>query len=335
MSSKLIVICLVSLCLWCVISSANAETWHRVKVITVTHWVYDNVTVETIPNEPFIVVVNPNGATIRISRSSVSVILDEKGKDITAVVLESPPGAELDSDDTSSVSTSTPRSETSTEMPAVSPLRDYRTMCQPQPYLTYGVRYRFAILGGSGYSFATGHWFDGMTNGLSFNACGRLTLAKDVYVGLSYRYQKLGVDSKMKGPYVLYDDYGNVIGIVALDFDVHLTETYFLVGLMTEPYTYRSPFAFLEFGLGGVGHHIKATATNGREIASASYDETKFGVLFTVGVVFPFNQTVGLSLEGNMRLTGQGGSGSYDYAYQGTSGALFGVGTNLVIMLGK
>jgi hypothetical protein len=334
MSLKSKFICLVSLCLFCLISNVQAETWSRVKVVTATGWEYNDVTVETVPDQPYILIVNPDGASKRMSRSNISVILDAQGKDITASVLANTTGAKTSADDTTGMSTATPNSENSSEMPAASPIRRIRPMRQRPPNMVSGARYRFAISGGSGYSFASGDWFEGLTNGLSFNLCGRLTLTNNIYIGLSYRYQKLGVDSDLESSYLVYDEYGYPI-LISLDFDVHLNETFFLVGVMTEPYTYEKPFAFLEVGLGGMGHHIKATAASGGESASANYDETKFGMLIAVGGVIPFNQTTGLCLEGNMRLTGEGSSYSYNYEYQGSSGILFGVGVNLMIMLGK
>ena len=170
MSLKSKLICLVSLCFCCVISNAHAETWSRVKVVTVTGWEYADVTIETVPEQPYIMIVNPDGATKRMSRSNISVILDESGKDITALVLANTPGAKAASDDTSGVSTSTPSNETPTGMPVATPIQNPHKMRQRQSNLTYGARYRVALSAGGGYSFATGDWFEGMNNGLSARA---------------------------------------------------------------------------------------------------------------------------------------------------------------------
>jgi hypothetical protein len=329
-------ICLVALYLSIVIPVSNAETWSRVKVVTLTGWEYQNVTVETVPNQPFIVIINPDGATKQLSRSNIALILDESGKDITAMVLANLSGAKAAPDDTTAVSTSTSSGHGSPELPLRRSSKDYRTIRRRPPGLIYGPRYRLAMSGGGGYSFATGDWFSGLNNGLSFNACGRLALTECFYIGVSYRYQRLGVDRNLEESYiVVYDEYGYPVGTLSVDFDVYLNETYFLVGFMTEPATYTSPLAFLEIGLGGIDHNIKATVSDGTEAASASMDETKFGLLMTVGGVFPFNKTLGLCLEGNMRITGQGDSNPYDYYDQGSSGVLFGVGISLVMMVGK
>lgn len=317
------------------IPNTKAEIWSRVKVITLTGWEYDNMTIETIPNASYIVIINPDGATKKMSRSNISIILDENGKDITSIVLVNPTIVKTAPDDTTAISELTPNSRASTEIPSMRPNEDYRTIRQRSPSLIYGARHRFSISGGSGYSLTVGDWFEGLTNGLSFNACGRLTLTNNIYIGFSYRYQSLGVDSELEGSYIIYDEYGNPVAIVSVDFDVYLNEIYGLIGFMTDPSTYTKPFAFFEVGFGGIDHNIKATASDGSNVASVSTDETKFGMLMTVGGVFPFNKTIGLCLEGNMRITGEGNSYSYNYYQQGSTGVLFGAGISLVIMVGK
>ncbi|MBN2602874.1 MAG: hypothetical protein JXA91_01925 [Candidatus Thermoplasmatota archaeon] len=324
---------LVALCIWFIMPSAIAETWIKVKVTTVTGWQYQNVTVETVPDKPYIVIINPDGATKQISRANIALILDENGKDITAIVFEDTAGTGTTTGDTENISQSDDPS---------SPNMSFRKSSDNTPItpwhsrdLIYGPRYKVALLAGVGHSMTTGEWFEGLTSGQSFNVCGRMNLVDNIYIGLGYRYQTLGIDSDMENSFFIYDEYGYPSSSVDVDFNVHLNETYFLIGFITESSTYKSPFGFIEVGLGAIDHNFEVTLSQGTEVVSASSDESKFGLLMSLGGVLPFNETFGLCFDGNIRLTGQGDSDTYDDYYEGSSGALYGFGISLIIMLGK
>ena len=324
---------LIVLYSWIIVPCARAETWSNVTVVTLTGWEYANVTVESVSNDPSIVIINADGGRKKLSRSNVSVILDQKGKDITGSVLG---GA---------ATSGRPADNTVTESPAQIPARpEIGEPSKPSPShfrqrrgdrdLLFEPRFRVSFSGGPGYSFATGEWFEGMSDGPAFNVTGRVALGRIYFLGATYRYQTVGVDPGWEGNFILYDDYGNPI-TVSVDFDIHFHEIFVVFGMMTEPATYTTPIGFFDIGLGSVGHSITVTATDGRDVESGGLDESKFGMIMTGGGIFPLSRSLGISLEANVRLTGQGNPAPYEYNETGSSGALIGAAVNLVLFLGR
>lgn len=210
------------------------------------------------------------------------------------------------------------------------PRRSYR-----RQELSYGPRFKAMFSGGVGYGFATGEWFEGITSGFAAEGAVRLGLSRDFFLGFSYKHQWLGVEDSYK-ELCFYDEYSEY-ECVPFDWDVELNEYYFIFGWITPVLTYESPFAYVEMGIGGVEHDMSLGASVGDEYASAETDVTKFGMLFAVGGVFPVGRDIGLNVEADMRLTGEGDERDScepcgDYA--GSTGFLFGFKVGLVAMFG-
>jgi len=298
------------------VGDLHAETFENVKLVTLTGWEYVNVTIQTVEGEPHVVVISEEGGQKKISRSNIRLILDQAGKDITAAVLgRVAPAPEL-------------QDGTVRQTPSGTSVPDYRSGNR-SGYL-YGPRYRVALSCGLGYGLTMGQWFEGLTSGLAFDFTGRIALTENVYFGLTYRYQNLGVEDEWS--YVdLYDDYGVWLGTVEVEWDVHLSEVYGLVGFMTESKGLTKPFGFGEMGFGAIGHSMSVKAA-GVPGAGSSTNESKFGMLLVSGGVFPLSKTVGLCLQADMRLTG---SGSEYGEGTGTSGVLMGIDASLILLLGK
>jgi hypothetical protein len=212
-----------------------------------------------------------------------------------------------------------------------------RTRRYPRPVprrqmISYAPRFRGMIAGGVGYTIPTGDWFSGMTSGFTAGGAVRLALNERFYLGFSYDRQWLGIEKSFET--LCLEDGSECYSV---DWDIHLDEFFFLLGWMSPVLDDRSPFAYAEFGLGGIKHVIEAVAPAGGPSASVTTDETKFGMLIAVGGVFPISREIGLDVEGNMRLTGESGDEYDPYygSYSGSGGALFGFKVGLVAMLGS
>jgi hypothetical protein len=214
-----------------------------------------------------------------------------------------------------------------------------RTRTYPRRYprrqmISYAPRFRGMIAGGVGYTIPTGDWFSGMTSGFTAGGAVRLAVNERFYLGFSYDRQWLGIEKSFETLCLQGDeDYA----CYSVDWDIHLDEFFFLLGWMSPVLDDGSPFAYAEFGLGGIKHVIEAVAPAGGPSASVTTDETKFGLLIAVGGVFPFTREIGLNIEGTMRLTGESGDEYDPYygSYAGSGGALFGFKVGLVAMLGS
>jgi len=202
--------------------------------------------------------------------------------------------------------------------------------------LRYGPRFKAMLSGDVGYGFATGDWYDGITSGFAAEGAVRLGISRDFFLGFSYKHQWLGVEDSHK-ELCYYDEFGDY-RCDPLDWDVALNEYYFIFGWMTPVLTYEAPFAYLEVGIGGIEHDMSLGASTSDEFASAETDDTKFGMLFAVGGVFPFSKEIGLNLEADMRVTGEGDE-YYPCEpcgyYSGSTGFLFGFKVGLVVMFGS
>lgn len=201
--------------------------------------------------------------------------------------------------------------------------------------LCYGPRFRGMLSGGIGYGIPAGDWFEGITSGFAAEGALRMGVAKDFFVGFGYKHQWLGVEDSYQN-YCYYDEFDDY-RCVPLDWDVHLDEFYFLFGWMTPVLAYADPFAYLEFGIGGIEHDMTLGESVDDAYDSLENDEMKFGMLFAVGGVYPLSREIGLNVEADMRLTGEGDE--YDHCdpcgdYSGSTGYLFGFKVGLVAMLG-
>jgi len=188
------------------------------------------------------------------------------------------------------------------------------------------------ISGDIGYGIPAGDWFEGLTSGFSGGAALRCAIADNLYLGFSYKRQWLGVEDSFKE---VCSEEGD--DCVSLDWDVHLDEFFFVVGWMSPVLDDASPFAYAELGFGGIEHVMDIDASAEDRSASVGSNETKFGMLFAIGGVFPFSKEFGLNVEGDLRLTGEGDDEYDPYygSYSGTSGILFGFKVGFVAMLGS
>jgi hypothetical protein len=315
--------------------------WEKVTVVMTTGWEYDNVTVENVVGESAIMLLNDEGARKKISFSDIRAILDQHGKDIIALVRsgskESPGGAAAY--DSAAIAQAPPPPPVTSLVPQRTPVPGQMPSegllgLQHKRREFSGPRFRVMFAGGAGYGFPTGRWFTGMTSGFAGGGALRVEMWEDFYFGFSYERQWLGVEESYK-ELCLPDDYGNYT-CVRFDWDIHLDELYFVLGWMSPVVDYKSPFAYVEAGIGGVKHMISLGASAGDEHASAATDETRFGMLMAIGGVVPVSKEIGLNIEGDMRLTGKG-SGYYSsdsYYSSGSIGMLFGLKIGLAVMLG-
>ncbi|HUU45918.1 MAG TPA: hypothetical protein VM118_09310, partial [Acidobacteriota bacterium] len=191
-----------------------------------------NVSVESVPSEPYIVMVNQDGGRKQFSRSNIRMVLDQQGADISNLVLH-PTGGDSSSpaDSLSRAVVSPPNDFKPDKTTEKSKVGDRGYSNRPE-YLLYGSRFRFALSGGVGYGAATGDWFEGFNSGLAWGLAGRLALTDYIFIGLSYRHQKLELDSELQvGP--------------SARFDFDLNEAYFLIGFMTRATDYNDAIGFL------------------------------------------------------------------------------------------
>lgn len=233
------------------------------------------------------------------------VILDSPGNDTTAQVL--------------AIGESRGSSPAQPDTSAATPERTMRG---------YGPRFRGLLTLGGGYGIAGGDWYEGFTSGVAFDLGARFAVSDYVYVGFSYRYQKLGVESYLEN-LEIFDGVDFVS--VEVDWDVHVSETFFIVGFMTDPLTDSTPLGYLEVGIGAMNHVIEATAST-QDLGSVPVndDEMEYGLLVGGGGIFPFSKTVGVNVDGIMRTVRAGGGDGYESSL----GVIFGVRAGIAFLLG-
>jgi len=202
-----------------------------------------------------------------------------------------------------------------------------------QPFARYDMnhlRYRLMLTGALGTGVPSGTWFDGFSSGMATNLAGRLALTGNLFIGVAFQRQDLGV--KNNPSYVeVQDDYGYWHN-VKLDIKAHLQETYFLIGANSIPRRETDPIGYGELGIGPIKHTIEATASLESVSASQSTDETKVGVLLGAGAIIPLGESVGVIAQGDMRITGSGETSSDEST--SSTGILFGLRAGLALMLG-
>jgi hypothetical protein len=296
---------------------AQADTWENVTLVSISGLEYVNVTVKVTPGELFVLVFNAEGEQKKISRSNIHLILDARGRDITRKVLS---GAKAEGGG-GGVSSDTHDRVTRS-------MSEFRNERGDRSHL-YGPRFRVMFSFGSGYGFSVGDYYEGLTSGVAFDAGVRLAVTEKVYLGATYCYQKLGVESYLEN--LVYDPAGENLSVEA-DWDVHLSEIFFVMGAMTEPLTETTPLGYLEVGIGAMNHVLDVTISEPTMGSGSDSDkETKLGLLVSGGGVFPLGRTVGLSVDANMiTVRSEIGSGSYS---ETVFGALFGIRAGFVVML--
>lgn len=315
--------------------TAMAAVWEDVTVVTLGGWEYRGVSLDVSSDSTFVELIDAGGGRKRLTNSNIRLVLDARGKDITAAVLagEAPPIHTSDTADSSQVAEPMERIRTGPPVPATSGAGPHAAARSSSGIRAQGLRFRAMLTGGLGYGVPTGDWFEGMTSGLAIDFTGRIAVSSALYLGLAYKHQKLGVDEDYEGAMTLYDYYGSPY-TVWIDMDVHLTEVYGLMGFYSDPMRDTQPFGYFEVGLGSIAHKVEATVSYEGMSESGDSSESKFGLLLAGGGTLPLNPTVGLTLEGSMRLTGSGDSNPYDYSDTGTSGFLFGIRFGATLLLG-
>lgn len=318
-------------------SLAHAEVWENVTVVSKTEGEHFNVTVESVAGDSTSIIVNDKGSRKMLSFSAISVILDQRGKDITAQVFPwlkaSNEGASIQ--DSAAVDQS-PADPLTPQL--IAPRASKTTLSSElvemprQEEASSERRFIAMFSAGAGYGVPAGDWFDGLTAGFSGGGTIRFGMSDNVFLGISYRRQQLGIEEDYK-QFCIEDDLGS--DCLPIDWDIHLDEFYLVLGYMSRVSTPRSPFVYVDFGLGAVKHVIKVSASVGEEAASAESDETELGVLLDIGGVFPLTREIGLNIEGDTRVTGK------DFFPirspedpSGPAGALFACKIGIVVMLG-
>jgi hypothetical protein len=190
----------------------------------------------------------------------------------------------------------------------------------------------FILSGGAGIGAPSGEWFDGFTAGVAADVTARVRVEDTFFLGVNYRYQKLGVSGGGEG--TLYDDLGNPYQVRV---GLHLSEYYLMVGRVWENRYRRSLAWYCDVGLGVVAHTLSAEVSTGGASASGSEQESKFGVLLDGGGIVPLGGNLGFNFEGNMRITGSSANSSSYYGYDPyrNMGLLWGLKGGLALMLGR
>ncbi len=307
---------------------ARGESWSKATVITVSGWIHEDVTVETTPGSPMIKLIHVSGGHRLIPVGDVRVIRDSNGSDITKMVLAGLPASPVEPvTPMSAPSTATQADSLKPGQPPPAAGSNPALVKPPEAPVTrkptakrahpiYGGRFRFGLGGGVGHGFPSGTWFDGLESGLALGLQARAIVADNLYLGVVFTRQSLGVSSEWD------DNQGTHV-----DWDAHLNEIYFVGGVISSPRKLMSPVFYLEGGLGSVAHKFSATASTGGEsvAAGAVLNESQLGLLAGTGVIIPVVPSLGVELETDLRLTGK----------EDSDGTLFGIRAGLIAMLGR
>jgi hypothetical protein len=309
-----------------------ADTWFNVSVVLKSGIEYLDVRIDYDPGEPDkgLLLTRSDSSTINVAAPDIFMILDRDKTKITGLVLRNAdaeayrpydPGRK----DSGNVAPNEVRAMIDGRAGTKASGR-VRSMTEP--------RFKLAISGGVGYGMAAGDWFEGLTNGLDLGGAVRLLAFENLYMGVRFRRQGLGVDNDLLGTYLVCDGNYNCYRFDILDMNVNLNEYCFMVGRITEPSTSRSPIAFFEVGIGGITNFFKMTVSNGIDTRNADSSETKLALFMAGGGIVPFNEKVGFTLEGTMRITGSGGDAIGAVQYEGSYGVLLGMNAGIVVFLG-
>lgn len=316
-------------------AGAGAKVWRDVTVVSITGWRYSHVDIELLEDGKQIVMISEDGGRKTTSLSNIRMVLDERGKDITANIFNA-----ADADSASLEGGLLPvRSpgeyDAPGSVPHPTPLTVRPETARQDRVRVSGNRFRVGLSGGVGYGWSMGEWFEGLTSGAAFEAAGRITITNHVMFGVQYRYQRLGVESEWERLYIC-DDYMMDCILVNLDWDVHLSEFFVSIGVYSEPSGLRTPIGYAEFGIGTIAHSLDVTASAGDVSDSADDSTTELAFLWTAGVIFPLNRTFGINLEGTMRATGSGDilGSYYSYYDSGSTGIVLGLRFGVMVMLG-
>lgn len=154
-------------------------------------------------------------------------------------------------------------------------------------------------------------------------------------IGVQYRYQNLGVDNDLQGEFNVCDDYSNCM-LVNVDWNVHLSEYFIYFGGATKPTTLRKPIGYFLLGMGAINHSMEITVSDDNSSETVSDDSIKFAMLYAGGVIVPLSRRLGVTLEANIRMTGDK---YYPFSYivvddETIIGALFGLELGITYMIG-
>lgn len=301
---------------------ALAETWERAKIVTTDGKEYSDVSVRCEVDQDYLTIIDGSGSQKQLEHSMVRSISDQVGQDITELVKACGAGSRKEPDQR-------PVREAGVSKPRSSK-KDGKGR------VLLGRRFTFSPSAGFGYATTTGDWFEGLTSGMCFDLIARFGVGDHVFIGGGYRYQALGVERYLEGQVCGYNDYGEYV-CGYLEWDVNLHEFMLVLGFMTNPDRYTTPIAYGSFGIGATKHNIKLTATVQNDSESAKTDETKLALFWDVGLLIPFNETIGLDIGANMRATGDFSSGgAYStYSQYDNTGLLFGFRLGLAMFLGR
>jgi hypothetical protein len=273
-----------------------------------------------------VVLTNPDGSQKTLSKSNISLILDRKGKDITAEVLHNGSHDALNQNNLDKYQNNS-NNGTYGNNTGLNSAKASRSGLGQNYYLV--PRFRLCLFLGYGYSMTTGRWFDGLTDGSAIITGARISITENIFLGFNYRRQGIGVDQDYLEN-LFHQMYGHYD--VNISADATFNEFFFAVGWMTEPFRPTQPLGFTEFGIGSINHKFEFKIDTDYPEQSLTTDENKLALLWTGGAIIPFNENVGICIKGSMRLTGSGSQYEYGVEYQGTSGLLLGLDTELVFL---
>ncbi len=181
-------------------------------------------------------------------------------------------------------------------------------------------RYWVLVDAGIGASATAGSWFESYTQGRSWQAGVRLAANSHTTLGLRHRRQWLGIADRFT---------------TRSDAPQERVEEWFLVlGLTSAPRSERTPQWSVQIGIGSISGILVGLREPSFPFMPTLISEVDRLALRTgAGVVVPLGRRLGIEIEGNLRVVGQGVSDPQDPSSTAT-GMLFGLDLRALWMIG-
>lgn len=325
---KISVFILLALLTSCV--PAWATTWEHVTIVTVDGWEYSDMAVTGAVGQDFLTMIDGGGGRRKMPRSRIRVIVDADGRDISQAVFTASGEGSVDQSDMEpereSISPPVGVQPPSTVVDAVP--TDNDPSRRPLRSIRSQQRFKFSPSLSFGYGQAGGPWFEGFTSGMALEGKLRVMFSKDSFMSFGYRHQGVGVDANLDAS--MENMYG-----AQFDWDVDLREYFVCGGVMSNPVTPTSLFAYAEAGLGVVDHRVNVViigdAAAQIEGAKVSVSESQLGIFLEGGVIIPVKTEVAIDLGVSLRMTSNGASDSEQEAI----GFVYGWRAGVAFLLGR
>jgi hypothetical protein len=261
-------------------SAAVAEAWRNARVVLKSGWEHFNITVERVPAESAVLMINEDGARKKVPYSDIRSIFDMQGNDITALVL-------------AEARTAPPRA---LEAQAKSGNREGAGSERENS----DRRIKWMVSGGAGYGTSMGNWFDIMTSGVLVGGTIRARITDKTYLGISFQNQWLDLEEAVK---TRCEEYHRPGYCVPSEGDIRMEESFILWGFMSNSAMRGAPFLFAEMGLGIVRHSMSVIEFDGFKVSKAEDNGGVFAGTLNCGAIMPFSSRVGFTAECTMRMT--------------------------------